>query len=104
MHHGQSRGETKYIKVCKRTREFFENTGEICKNRRRNNNRGHVPKQEIGRKFKICGRRLTKRSSDILADENRKICRENVKLGKSFIESEKAFENRGKSETRGKCI
>src|SRR6218665_1293998 len=33
MHHGKSRGKRNRHKVCKKTREFFENRGEICKSR-----------------------------------------------------------------------
>ena len=43
------------------------------------------------------------RSSEILADENREICREKVKFLK-FSTVWKFFENRGETWNRGKCI
>jgi len=45
-----------------------------------------------------------KRSSEILADENREILLEKVKLGNFSTESEMFFGNRGKIWNRGKCI
>jgi len=45
-----------------------------------------------------------KKSSEILADENRKIFREKVKFGKFSTESENFSEIGKKSETEGKCI
>jgi len=44
------------------------------------------------------------RLSEILADENRKILSEKVKLGRFSMKSKFFFGNRGKSETGGKCI
>jgi len=45
-----------------------------------------------------------KRSSEILADENRKCLGEKVKLGKFSTEAEQFFWNRGEIWNRGKCI
>ena len=42
-----------------------------------------------------------KRSSEILADENREICEEKVKMLTFSTESEKFLGNRGESERRG---
>jgi len=52
-------------------------------------------------KFKICGRWLKKRSSEILVDENQEIFQEKVKILKFFSESKNFSKTGGKSETEG---
>jgi len=56
---------------------------------------------ETGGKFEICGWWPKKRSSEILADENRKFCREKVTFQKFHRKSKKISKTGGKSETGG---
>ena len=103
VHHGQSRGKRNTHKVCKKQVNFsktggklfkvggiiiFAKQGEMYWNRE---NKG-----EIRNLWSM----TKKRSSEILADENREIFREKVKFWK-FSRVWKFLENRGKSETEG---
>src|SRR6218665_3287004 len=69
------------------------NAQKVCKKQ--------VNFSKTGGKFEICGRRLNKKSSEILADENQEIFREKVKLRNSCTESEIFFKIWGESETEG---
>jgi len=108
MHHDETIGgnekRTKYVK----TRTFYEMMGaEFFKIGGKNNFREIVGemywKSENRGKSRICSRWL-KRSSEILADENRNIFQEKVKFWKFPTESENLSKIGGKSETGGKFI
>ena len=71
------------------------NAQKVCKKQ--------VNFSKTGGKFEICGRRLNKKSSEILADENQEIFREKVKLRNCCTESE-IFSKFGGNLKQGECI
>ena len=83
-----SKTEGKFVKVGGNYN--FRETGRKC-----------TETAKIGGKFKICGRWLKKRSSEISADENQEIFQEKVKFVKFSSEPENFSKIGGKSETEG---
>jgi len=98
MHHGKNRGNEIRVKYVK-TRQFYEIRGEFCKSRGERKNFPKIGEMSWNREMEGIIRNLwwmtKKKSSEILAAENREIFWRKVKLGKFSAESEKFLGNRG---------